>query len=50
MNEKKEQMMPHEWALQLVTRGRINRLRDIFSYLKLILSLKYRKKSPKMEK
>ena len=21
MNEKKEQMMPHEWALQLVTRG-----------------------------
>lgn len=48
--DKKEQMLPHEWALQLVTRGRINRLRDVFSYFKLILSLKRGKKSPKMEK
>lgn len=50
MNEKKETLMPHEWALQLVTKGRFNRLRDFFSYLKIILSLQGKKVLNKIKK
>ena len=50
MDEKKEQLMPHEWALQLVTKGRITRFKEVFSYLKAILSLQGQKVLNKIKK
>ena len=50
MDKKKEQLMPHEMALQLVTKGRFTRFEEVFSYLKTILSLQAQKVLNKMKK